>query len=88
MDGSEIMNELLPVGSVVSIKDFNNLLYIVCSANVDGEYDYLLAPYPSGISPLGFLRQEKKENILKVYFAGYIDIEKLRKNSIDKERGE
>ena len=65
-------NLLLPVGSIVSIKDYDKL-YVVCSADSKDEYEYILAPYPVGITPIPLVRKEKKENIEKVYFSGYLD---------------
>ena len=65
------MKALLPVGSVVGIKDFDKL-YVVCSADKENG-EYILATYPSGITPLFLARKEKKENIKEVYFLGYMD---------------
>ncbi len=80
------MSDLLPVGSVVSIKEFDKL-YIICSADSKEEYQYILAPYPIGITQVFLVRKEKKENITKVWFSGYIDNEYIFNKYLENEGG-
>lgn len=80
------MSDLLPVGSVVSIKKFDKL-YIICSADSKEEYQYILAPYPIGITQVFLVRKEKKENITKVWFSGYIDNEYIFNKYLENKGG-
>ena len=51
------------------------------------EYQYILAPYPIGITQVFLVRKEKKENITKVWFSGYIDNEYIFNKYLENEGG-
>lgn len=75
------MNKLLPIGSVVLLKEANKRIMIYGrlqkKPNKEGVYDYIACPYPEGNidSNKGILFNHK--DIERIYFLGFQDKEEL-----------
>lgn len=82
-----MIKDLLPIGSVVLLKDGEKrvMIFGVKQANQeegDEEYDYIAVLYPEGNIGMEFQYLFNHEDIQEVYFRGYEDGE--RKDFIDK----
>ena len=73
------MNDFLPIGSVVLLKNSPNMIMIIgyLMSSINGEkdnrqYDYCGCMYPNGMSKDNYYMFNRKA-ILKVYFKGYTD---------------
>ena len=67
------MDELLPVGSIIKVKDVEKPLMISahkCKFNKQ-IYDYLLVPYPIGFINSKLVRYSNDSEIEEIYFIGY-----------------
>ena len=73
------MNDFLPIGSVVLLKNNPNMIMIIgyLMSSIDDDknnrqYDYCGCLYPNGMTKNNYYLFNR-EVILKVYFKGYID---------------
>lgn len=85
----ENVNELLPIGSVIILKEASKRLMIFGVKQTDEEtnveYDYIGVVYPEGNIGKGGQFLFNHENIEKVFFKGFEDDE--RKDFIEKLSG-
>lgn len=75
------IEKLLPIGSVVLLKEGEKRLMIIGILQTDGEqsnkeYDYLGIMYPEGNVGEGFQYLFNHEDIEQIYFHGYEDEER------------
>ena len=83
----------LPVGSVIQLKEAKKRLMIIgiLSRNGDGKnYDYLSCPYPEGYIDSDNLFMFNHEDIDKIHYLGYEDIERqifIKKLSEELKKG-
>lgn len=75
------IEKLLPIGSVVLLKEGEKRLMIIGILQTDGEqsnkeYDYLGIMYPEGNVGEGFQYLFNHEDIEQIYFRGYEDEER------------
>ena len=75
------MNELLPIGSIIILKEAKKRLMIFGIKQTDGEdsektYDYVGVIYPEGNMGLKSQFLFNHEDIQNIYFRGYDDIER------------
>ena len=76
------INELLPIGSVVLLKDGKKRLMICGVKQADSndlskEYDYIGVLYPEGHMGSGFQYLFNHNKIEKIFFKGYEDKERI-----------
>lgn len=73
------MRKLLPIGSVVRLRDSSNLLLIIgygpISPNGKTHYDYLATNYPFGLGSNMQAAMIDREEIAEVMYSGYVDEE-------------
>lgn len=83
------IKELLPLGSVVRMKDGEKKLVVIGVKQADSnapdvEYDYLGILYPEGHIGAEFQYLFNHEDIEQIYFRGYEDEEGERANFIER----
>ena len=71
-------NGILPIGSIVLLKDSNRALMVVgqCTSKEEDDsviYDYVGVLYPDGFEDPDNLYMFNKENIGRVYYIGHVD---------------
>ena len=75
------MQDLLPNGSVVLVRQSDHRFMIYGRVQVDKEtgkiYDYAACPYPEGIQDTGEVFLFNNEDIRMVFFLGFQDFEEL-----------
>lgn len=78
----KMKNSLLPIGSVVLLKDANKRLMICgrvqTDVATDKTYDYSACLYPEGIVDSDSLYLFNNGDIQQVYFIGFQDAEELQ----------
>ena len=89
-------NELLPIGSVIKVKNIEKKAFIVGFLGIDSDkpdkkYDYICYTYPEGFMNRNFTILLDKEDIESVCFKGYITSESKELNQqitdyVNKER--
>lgn len=83
---SEGMEKYMPIGSVITIKNYNKLIMIIGfnHSNTTQTYDYIGCVYPFGINSENSTILFNHEQIERVYHIGFINNqERLFKSELD-----
>lgn len=76
-----MIEDLLPIGSVVSIMGINHRFMIIgikpINTNDNHEYDYVAIPYPEGQIGIDSQILFNNDDIIEISFIGYQDSERF-----------
>ncbi len=79
------MKDLLPLGSVVLVKEATKMLLIIGTTQMDNEenyYDYIACPWPEGYLDEETFLLFNHEDIESVHFIGYVNAESQTYNQM------
>lgn len=84
-------NNLLPIGSVVLVKDANKKMMIIgiMQKNQDTQYDYMAVLYPEGYLTPKQIYLFNHDDIEEVHFLGFMGVEhQIFRNNLNKALSE